>query len=196
MNRKKRIALLLIFALLAAALTGCGIVKIIPAGTESDYTGVKVFDASAVAAGDWTVIQEEIIGKAVPLSELVSAGLTTGTTYCASFAATVTEYNTDSPKGYLLVMADGVYSDIQVQVGSVFSGTTVRDAQTNKIYEDFTNQTEWSAYAKTINTEVQINVIDPLGNLSSLVGKSVQVVGCLAQSGDTIVVTPVSLIVQ
>jgi len=175
------------------ALTGC---KIIPKGTEAEYTGIVQFDASAEAAGDWAKVAEEISGKAEDLASVMSAGPASGITYSVSFTGTVTEYNTDSPKGYLVVSVDGVSTPVQIQVGKIYSGTTVRDSQTVKAYESFTNQTEWSEYAKTINNEVQTNVVDPLGDLSALNGKTVQVVGCFAASGEKVVVTPVAITVQ
>lgn len=114
----------------------------------------------------------------------------------ASASGTVEEYNTDSPKGYLLVSVEGVSEEVHIQVGNVFSGTTVRDCQTLKGYEDFTNQTEWSQYAKTLNDEVLTNVVEPLGDLNTLVGATVEVVGCFTPASGEIVVTPVSLTVQ
>ncbi len=192
--RKFRFTVALLALILGmGTLTGC---KVIPKGTEAQYTGEVEFDAGAEAAGDWTAVVEEITGKAENLSSVLSAGPASGTSYSVSFTGTVSEYNTDSPKGYLVVNVDGVAATVQVQVGKVYSGTTVRDAQTVKAYESFTNQTEWSQYAKTINDQVQTNVIDPLGDLSALNGKTVEVVGCFSGAGDTIVVTPVSITAQ
>lgn len=187
---------ILIAALLALTMSGCGIVKIIPVGTESDYTGEVKFDASAAAADDWAVIAEELTGAAQPLTDVL-ADAANGTAYCVSFSGTVEEYNTDSPKGYLVMTVEGVDGkEVRVQVGSVFSGTTVRDCQTSKGYEDFTNQTEWSQYAKTVNDEVMTNVITPLGDLNALVGKTVEIIGCFTPDATTVTVTPVSVTVQ
>lgn len=194
MNKVKLLAIILVMSMLAAFMTGCGIVKIIPVGEEAKYTGVKEFDASEAAADDWTLIQSEITGKAADLTEVLG-GAASGTSYSVRFTATVEEYNTDSPKGYLRVKVEGVSDEVRIQVGKVFSGTTVRDCQTNKEYGDFTNQTEWSAYAKTINNEVLTNVIEPLGDLSALTGKTIEVIGCFTPD-TAIVVTPVSITVQ
>lgn len=187
--------MLLAVSMLALLLAGCGIVKIIPAGTESDYTGQKVFDPNAVAADDWTVVCQEITGAAAPLADAL-ASAESGSVYSVSFTGTVSEYNTDTPKGYLAIAVDGVSDEVRVQVGSVYSGTTVRDAQTVKAYESFTNQTEWSAYAKTLNGQVQTNVVDPLGDLAALVGSTVEVVGCFTPAAGAVVVTPVSIVAQ
>ena len=184
-----------------AALDGVGEKQLvpciaIPAGTEGDYTGEVQFDASAEAAGDWELIAEELTGTAQPLVDTL-ASAANGSAYCVSFTGTVEEYNTDSPKGYLVVSVEGVDDkEVRVQVGSVFSGTTVRDCQTSKAYEDFTNQTEWSQYAKTVNDEVMTNVIEPLGDLSALVGKTVEIVGCFTPESTTVTVTPVAITAQ
>lgn len=191
----RSIVMLLAVSMLVFLLAGCGIVKIIPAGTESEYTGQKVFDAGAVAADDWTAVSQEIAGAAAPLAETL-ADAESGSAYGVSFTGTVTEYNTDTPKGYLAIAVDGVSDEVRVQVGSVYSGTTVRDVQTVKSYESFTNQTEWSAYAKTLNAQVQTNVVDPLGDLSALVGSAVEIVGCFTPASGAVVVTPVSITVQ
>ena len=196
MKQNRSIVILLVTSMLVVLLTGCsGIVKIIPAGTESEYTGQTVFDASSVAADDWTAVSTEIAGSAAPLADTL-ANAQSGSAYSVSFTGTISEYNTDTPKGYLAITVDGVANEVRVQVGSVYSGTTVRDAQTVKAYESFTNQTEWSAYAKTLNSQVQANVVDPLGDLSALVGSTVEVVGCFTPAADAVVVTPVSIAVQ
>ena len=52
MKKFRPITAALVLLLLAGCLTGCGIVKVIPKGTEGDYTGVVEFDAGAEAAGD------------------------------------------------------------------------------------------------------------------------------------------------
>ena len=184
-----------------ATLDGVGEKQLVPciaitAGTEGDYTGEVQFDASAEAAGDWELIAEELTGTAQPLVDTL-ASAANGSAYCVSFTGTVEEYNTDSPKGYLVVSVEGVDDkEVRVQVGSVFSGTTVRDCQTSKAYEDFTNQTEWSQYAKTVNDEVMTNVIEPLGDLSALVGKTVEIVGCFTPESTTVTVTPVAITAQ
>lgn len=195
MKKARLIAMILALTMLSAVLSGCGIVKIIPKGQEAQYTGQKVFDASAEAASDWENVRNEIVGNAKPLADVMAEEVN-GNAYSVSFSGTVEEYNTDSPKGYLRIAVEGVDTEVQVQVGKVFSGTTVRDCQTFKGYGSFTNQTEWSAYAKTVNKEVLANVVEPLGDLSALVGKTVEVVGCYTPSTGKVVVTPVSLTVQ
>lgn len=198
MNAFRKITIVLVFALVMFSFSGCGIVKIIPAGTEAEYTGEKVFDASSEAATDWEKICAEIVGAgSASLKDVLASGLAKDTSYSVTLTGTVKEYNTDTPKGFLLIEADGVDKEVRVQVGKIFTGTAVRDCQTLKAFGDFTNQTEWSAYAKTINSEVLTNVIVPLGDLNSLVGKTAEITGCFASaSADPVLLTPVQITIK
>lgn len=192
---KRKLIMLSLLASMVIASTGCGFVKVVPIGQEAKYTGSTTFDASAEAADSWDFVVQEITGNATPISDTIS-GMEKGTVYAVTFSGTVNEYNTDTPKGYLDVSVDGVSEAIHVQVGKVYSGTSVRDAQTYKSYQDFTNQTEWSEYAKTLNSNVNDNVVANI-ELDSAVGKSVEIVGTFEYDGsDTLVVTPVSITVE
>ena len=194
---KKTVAMITLLALTTATMTGCGIVTAVPIGQEAQYTGATTFDASAEAADSWGAISSEITGKAEDLAGLMGAGTTKGDVYSVSFSGKVNEYNTDTPKGYLDITVDGVSEAVHVSVGKVFPGTTVRDAQTVKAYQDFTNQTEWSQYAKTINENVKTQVVEPLGDISDAAGKTATVVGCFSEDGSgTLVITPVSLVLE
>ncbi|MCR4842313.1 MAG: DUF2291 domain-containing protein [Eubacterium sp.] len=193
---KRIVSTISLLALVAFTTTGCGIVTVVPIGEEASFTNESTFDAGEEAADSWDVIVEEITANAQDLATLKAAGTEKKATYSVSFTGTVEEYNTDTPKGYLLVSVDGVSDEVHVAVGKVFSGTSVRDSQTYKSYQDFTNQTEWSEYAKTINENVMTNVVESL-DLESITGSTVNVVGCFAEDeSGTIVVTPVSITVQ
>ena len=199
MKKFRSLTLALAALMLMGSLTGCGIVKVIDKGTEAQYTGETAFDAGAEAAGDWGLVAEEITGNAVDLASADTSGAV-----AVSFTGTVTEYvnKGNGAKCSLILEVDGVDSSVTLQVGPNYSGTTVRDCQTLKEFGSFTNQTEWSEYAKTLNAEVQTNVVDPLGDMTDesvgngMVGSTLQVVGCAITDGDTITVTPVSVTAQ
>lgn len=194
---KKKLSILILLISVTFSLAGCGLVTAVPIGQESKYTGSQQFDANAAADDTWGSIVKEITAKAQDLKTLKNTGMTTGTDYAVSFSGKVNEYNTDTPKGYLDVTVDGVDDPVHVFVGKVISGTTVRDCQTVKAYQDFTNQTEWSKYGKTINDNVLANVIAPNNISADIVGKNVEVVGCFNADGSgTIGITPVSLTVK
>ena len=195
---KRKLSLIAVMALSVVCLTGCGIVTVVPIGEEASFTGEEVFDSGAESSGDWTAVVEEITGAAKDLAEVMNGdGIGSGSV-AVSGTASIVEFNTETPKYYLLITPDG-YSgseEFRIQAGGVYSGTAVRDAQTVKVFEDFTNQTEWSQYAKALNEQVDAQVVAPLALDGSAAGKTVTFVGAAVQSGDTVTITPVSLTVE
>ena len=195
---KKKLSLIAVMALSVVCLTGCGIVTVVPIGEEASFTGEEVFDSGAESSGDWTAVVEEITGAAKDLAEVMNGdGIGSGSV-AVSGTASIVEFNTETPKYYLLITPDG-YSgseEFRIQACGVYSGTAVRDAQTVKVFEDFTNQTEWSQYAKALNEQVDAQVVAPLALDGSAAGKTVTFVGAAVQSGDTVTITPVSLTVE
>ena len=91
---------------------------------------------------------------------------------------------------------EGYDGTVKVQIGSIYSGSEVRDVQSVKKFENFTNQTEWSQYAKALNAEVDAQIIAPLSIDESIVGKTVTLVGGASASGDEVTITPVSLSIE
>jgi predicted lipoprotein len=194
MSVRKKVVSLLLAGVLAVSASGCGIVKVIPKGTEADYTGEQKIDTSATAGEDWKAVQEDVIAKAQDLSEIKPEN---GKSYAVKFTGKVDEYNTDSPKGYLAVTVEDVSDSIRVATGKVISGTAIRDSQSVKEFKNFTNQTEWSAYAKDLNQQALENVISANQIGADTVGKTIEVVGCFTTaSNKTITVVPVSIKVQ
>ena len=194
---KKRISLLVVLALLALSLTGC--VKIIDKGTESQYTGIEAFDAAADSSNDWGQIATEIEGKAADLAAVLTEAPIAGAT-AVTGTGTVTEFvsKASGKKNSLVIALDGYDGDavITMQVGSIYTGTAVRDAQTLKKFEDFTNQTEWSEYAKALNAEMHAQVVAPLALDESVQGKKITFTGVATQSGSDVMITPVAVTVE
>ena len=110
----------------------------------------------------------------------------------------MTELITKGPKNILAVEIDSYdgQNTFQIQVGSVYSGTALRDVQTLKSFEAFTNQTEWSQYGKALNAEMHAQVIEPLAIDDSIVGKKVTFTGAATQSGTEVTITPSALTVE
>ncbi|MDO4344795.1 MAG: DUF2291 family protein [Eubacteriales bacterium] len=190
---KKKIALILAAAVAAGTLTGCGIVKVVPIGEEAAYSGKKTFDSAEESGNDWAAVVEEISGAAVDVAEALK-GDGVGDGLAVSGKGEIVEFNTDTPKYYLLVDVDG--TEIKIQAGGVYSGTAVRDVQTLKNFESFTNQTEWSQYGKALNKEVDAQVVAPLALDESVAGKTVTFVGAAVESGGAVTVTPVSMTIE
>jgi len=192
---RKELILAVAAITLSLSLTGC--VKVIDKGTEGQYTGEVAFDASANSSDDWSQISAEIEENASDLSEVLS-GEGIGTAAAVSGTGEVTEFISKGPKNILAVKIDGYDGDetFMIQIGSVYSGTAIRDIQTVKTFESFTNQTEWSAYAKALNAEMHAQVVEPLALDDSVVGKKVTFVGAATISGSEVTITPVALTVE
>lgn len=195
---KRRISLLAAALLAAVSLTGC--VKIIDKGTEGQYTGEVAFDAAADSSGDWGQIAEEITGNAQELGSLLAGDGIATPCSAVSGKATVSDFisKANGKKNMLVLKLDGYDGNetIQMQIGSIYSDTVIRDLQTLKKFESFTNQTEWSQYAKALNSEMHTQVVEPLGLDESVKGKTITFAGGATRSGDEITITPVSLTIE
>lgn len=192
---KKRIVCILGASILAMSmLSGCGIVKVVKIGEE--ISGKEEFNASADSGDDWTQIVDELTENAVDLSEAAEEGLKDAA--AVSGTAEIVEFNTDTPKYYLLITPEGYDGDLEfkIQAGGVYSGTAVRDVQTLKGFESYTNQTEWSKYGKALNEEVDTQVVVPLELDESVKGKTVEFVGAAVESNGTVTITPVSMTIE
>ena len=195
MNKSKIILIVCAVALVAFLAFSA---KVIDKGTEDQYTGEVAFDASASSSGDWDAVLQEITGSAEDIATVDLSALGDGR--AVSLKGTVTEYVskaagkknsiTVAPEGY---SGDAVFS---VQLGSIYSGTAVRDAQTVKSFGDFTNQTEWSQYAKALNSQLDELVVAPLGIDESIKGKTVSVVGAATASDGEVTITPVAITIE
>ena len=192
---KKVIILILTGALISMTCTGC--VKIIDKGTEGQYTGEVAFDASAESSSDWDKVVAEITENAKDLSELL-AGDGVGKASAVSVTAKVKEFESkaNGKKNALILDVEGYDGTVKVQIGSIYSGSEIRDVQSVKKFESFTNQTEWSQYAKALNAEADAQIIAPLAIDDSIVGKTVTLVGGASASGDEVTITPVSLTIE
>lgn len=189
---KRRLTLFAAMIFASVSLTGC--VKIIDKGTESQYTGVEEFDASADSSSTWAPIVEEIQGNAKELTEIIGSIDKNAVAVKGSAEVAEFESKANGKKNALILKVDG--ANVKIQIGSIYSGTDVRDVQTLKEFGSFTNQTEWSEYAKALNAELDAQVVSPLGLDESVVGKTVTFVGAASASGDEVTITPVEMSVE
>lgn len=192
---KMKISMIALAALMTVTFTGCGIVKVVPIGEEAAYSGKVVFDSEAEAGDDWSSVASEISGLAVEVKDAIEGS---EKTVAVKGTGKITEFNTDTPKYYLLVEVDGYDGDVAVQVraGGPNSSTAIRDLQTLKVFESFTNQTEWSQYGKDLNKKSASEVIEPLGIDEGVAGKTVTFSGAADLKDDTLVVTPVEMTIE
>ena len=172
--------------------------KVIDKGTEGQYTGVVAFDASSSSSDDWSGILAEITANAEDIKDVDLRNLGAGK--AVKLTGTVSEFvsKANGKKNSITVVHNNSTSGevISIQLGSVYTGTSVRDIQTVKAFGDFTNQTEWSQYAKAINSQIHELVVEPLNIDESIQGKTVTVIGAATSSGDEVTVTPVSITIE
>lgn len=194
---KSRRILAVLAACTAVTLTGCGVVTVVPIGEEGSYTGKQEFDSVAESEGDWSSVVSDISGKAQDLAEALNGDGITETT-AVKGTGKIKEYNTDTPKHYLVIELDGYTgtTEVQVRTDGPNSSTAIRDLQSLKNFESFTNQTEWSSYGKELNKQVLAQVIDPLGIDDSVVGKTVTFTGGAEAGKDAVSVTAVELTIE
>lgn len=171
---------------------------VIDKGTEGQYTGVVAFDASSSSSDDWSGILAEITANAEDIKDVDLRNLGAGK--AVKLTGTVSEFvsKANGKKNSITVVPNNSTSGevISIQLGSVYTGTSVRDIQTVKAFGDFTNQTEWSQYAKAINSQIHELVVEPLNIDESIQGKTVTVIGAATSSGDEVTVTPVSITIE
>ena len=195
MNKKTIICIALAVVLVVFLVMSA---KVIDKGTEGQYTGEVVFDANASSSGDWESVVSEIAGKAQDIAMLDAAAI--GPDTAVSIKGTVSEYvsKAGGKKNSIIVVPEGYSGDVvfSVQLGSIYSGTDVRDAQTVKGFADFTNQTEWSQYAKALNSQLDELVVAPLAIDEGIQGKTVQILGAASASGKEVTVTPVAITIE
>lgn len=172
--------------------------KVIDKGTEGQYTGEVAFDASASSGDDWSAVLGEITGKAEDIASVDLAALGDGRAVTLKGTVTGYESKASGKKNTITVVPEGYAGDavFTVQLGSIYSGTAIRDTQTVKAFGDFTNQTEWSAYAKALNSEMHDKVVVPLNIDEGIQGKTVTIVGAATGSGKDINITPVAITIE
>lgn len=172
--------------------------KVIDKGTEGQYTGVAAFDARASSSSDWDKIAAEITGNAADITTLDLSALGTGK--AVILRGTVSNYDSkaNGRRNTITVTPDNYIgtATFTVQLGSIYTGTAIRDIQTLKTFGDFTNQTEWSQYAKALNSELDQSVVSPLGIKEDIKGKHVTITGAATASGNNITVTPIAIVIE
>ena len=197
MIMKSRRILAVLAACTAVTFTGCGVVTVVPIGEEASYTGKQEFDSAAESEGDWSSVVADISQKAQDLVELLNGDGITETT-AVKGTGKIKEYNTDTPKHYLVVELDGFTGtkEIRVRTDGPNSSTAIRDLQSLKNFESFTNQTEWSSYGKELNKQALAQVIDPLEIDESVVGTTVTFTGGAEAGADAVTITAVELTIE
>ncbi len=209
---KKRLVALCMAAMLAmTTMTGC--IKIVKIGEEGKLTGEVEFNAGDDVASFWdSQAIPELTEKAVDLGDFLteakgdlnsladkygkySMGTSGELSYTVKGSGKVTEVETQKKAGYMTIALDGYTGSevINIQVGSVMKGSSVRDSLSFIDFGDYTNQQEYAAVSQSINGIIMETVINP-ETAAGMKGKNIEFTGCFTVNGnDTILITPVTL---
>ena len=172
--------------------------KVIDKGTEGQYTGEVAFDAGASSSDDWGAVVSEITANAQDIASMDLSALGDGKAVTLKGTVSAFESKAGGKKNSITVAPEGYSGDavFTVQLGSIYSGTAVRDVQTVKSFGDFTNQTEWSQYAKALNSQLHELVVAPLNIDESIQGKTVTITGAATGSAGSVDITPVAIAIE
>lgn len=210
---KKKIAILMMAAVMMISATGC--VKVVKIGEESSLTGKTDFSASDNVSDLWESAQEDIEGRAVDLGDFLteangdlssladkygkySMGTSGSISYPVKGTGTVEEVNQEKKAGYMTVKLDGYDGSevIKIQIGSIYKGSSTRDTLTIIDFGNYTNQEEWAAISQELHTMIDENVVQP-ADPASLEGKTIDFVGTFTVDGnDELLITAVKLDVE
>ncbi|HUZ17143.1 MAG TPA: DUF2291 domain-containing protein [Spirochaetia bacterium] len=120
--------------------------------------------------------------------------------FLVHFSGIVTKVDTSSPRGSIIVNTRYPGGDlaVNIQVGPVILGTSLRDALKFISFGQFLNQMQYGSVADELNNRVEQNVVSKL-DLKTLTGKRLDIRGAFTYDGTNakdVVVTPVLVTVQ
>lgn len=209
--KRRLVALCMIAALTMTTLTGC--IKIVKIGEEGKLTGEVEFNAGDDVASFWdSQAIPELTEKAVDLGEFLteakgdlksladkygkySMGTSGELTYVVKGTGTITAVETEKKAGFMTITLDGYTGSetVNLQVGSVIKGSSVRDSLSFIKFGDYTNQQEYAAVSQSVNNIIMEKVINP-EKAAEMNGKTIEFTGCFTVDGnDIILITPVVL---
>lgn len=190
--------------------------KIVKTGKEDLLTGEVKFNAGDSVAAIWdSQALPNLEKKAVDIKQFLteskgdlksladkygrySMGKQGELSYTVKGTAVVKSVNTEKKAGYMVVeLKDYTGPEkINIQIGTVYKGSAVRDSLDFIKFEDYTNQVDYAAISQSIHDVIQKSVIDKI-DLKSIVGKEIEFTGCFTVSSNTeLLITPVEMRVK
>ncbi len=208
--KRRLISLAIVSVLVITTMTGC--VKVVKNGEEGKYTGKVEFNAGESVSGLWESAQANIEENALDIAAMLTEangdlkslastyaeGKTGSISYAVKGSGTVLEVNQEKKAGYMTVKLDGYDGAeiIKLQIGSIYKGSSTRDALDIIDFGDYTNQEEWAAISKELHSMIDSNVIQP-ANPAELTGKSIDFIGTFTENGnEELLITPIKLTVK
>lgn len=211
--RRTKYYLLLAIILMIISLAGCKFVTVVKLGEASKqqfYYEDKDFDAGVYVKDTWPQIQQYAEQNAAPMDEVfplfMSDPAACGEKYGyrpqsegASYnfivkgKAKVLGIDASSKAGKMqidLPPYDGEM-DFAMQIGTVYKGTSVRDAMPFISFENFRNQLTFGDVGKMINTYIHENVVTP-ASVDTLQNKEISFIGAFSE-GQEILMVPIQI---
>lgn len=169
--------------------------------------GPEEFDVEAFGTENFPSVADAVAESAVEMPELLAAieenedaageefGNRGDVASPYTFSVTGTGVAGEPDEGLLPIEIEGVPDgiDVQIQIGPVLRGTTLRDAVDFINFDDFVNQLEYSDAARALNDQVVAQALAGL-EADQLAGAQVRFVGAFTLlTPSVITITPVQL---
>lgn len=207
-----RISISLLSVVFALGVSGCTIVEDAPVGEKAiaaDASGDDARTETRITDSFESKLLPYVREKATPIADLRDAiaangldeaGNALGTrgsgegaawNYPVSASGTIVAAKLDSRARTIDVDTDGDgKSDVNVQLGPVIKGSSMRDVAPFYTYDDFRDQIEFAKLSRAINDQIAGLIEVPEGDL---LGKQVSFVGVvsLKSASEAYVVTPI-----
>lgn len=196
--------------LLPLLLLGCKVATIVPIESKSTGSEAATFDAAKRVDALWDQDVPNALARAVDLGEFVpafahdpeAAGAKWGRREGAGpyhvivqGAGQVTAVDLSSRTGTasLEIAVPGGTETVQLQIGPVLRGTSIRDALPTVSFDQFVNQIEYANVANELNARVERELLATLER-EALEGRQLRVTGMVTLSDDEVLtITPVRL---
>lgn len=160
---------------------------------EVSYLDAHWEDMMAEAAAN-AVSLETLFTEANGDLNTVAAKYATGTgnNFTITGRALVTDANTKSKAGYLVLKPEADTGDytLMLQIGTIFKGSAMRDSLTCIKFSDFDNQMEWGDVNSQITARLYENLLKEY-DMSEMIGRTVSFSGCFTLNSDSAIrITP------
>ena len=115
--------------------------------------------------------------------------------FVVSAEGTLKDVNRESRNGIATIEIEGENAPytIQLQIGPVYKGASLRDALPFIKFSDFKNQVDFSSISSALNRKVDTDII-PAANLEESIGQTIRFTGAFSikNEEDDMVVTPIA----
>ena len=199
-----------VVVLLPLLLLGCKVATIVPIESKNTGNQATAFDAVGHVDRLWVQDVPNALAQAVDLGEFVQAFARDAEAAGAKWgrregagpyhvivrgAGQVTAVDVSSRTGTasLEIAVPGGTETVQLQIGPVLRGTSIRDALPTVSFDQFVNQIQYADVANELNARVERDLLATLER-GALEGRQLHVTGMVTLTdGEVLRITPVQL---